>query len=95
MQDIKLKVGDKVRWSGNYTKLINGWSVEDAKNKIHTLSRSESDKFLADNTILVKKRGVGLIKSIQYDDLFGCVMITLNNGKMFTREDNLKLVKRK
>jgi hypothetical protein len=95
MENIKLNVGDKVRWSGSFCQLINGWSIEDAKNKIYTLSRSESNKFLDDNTISVKKRGVGLIKKIEYDDLFGCVMITLNNGKMFGKEDKLKLVKSK
>ena len=42
-----------------------------------------------------KIEGIGLIKKIEYDDLFGCVMITLNNGKMFDKEDKLKLVKSK
>ena len=101
MEKITVKVNDRVRWSGEYPLNIHGlkkkeW-IEFCKEKRKSPSFN-FDEFLKENTVLVFKKGVGKIKSIYYDDIFGEKIIELYNGKIFLLESvgkNIKLVKSK
>jgi hypothetical protein len=95
----RLKVGDRVRWSGRFPKYKEGVTkkmVIDALKIERKKTSYNFDEFMAKYTDgTVYKRGVGKIKKVHQNYLgLGHTMIELNNGKLFEMDDDkIKIVK--